>query len=116
MVIFKEFRFEAAHRLPNVPKQHKCHNLHGHNYRVRVEVTGELDPVLGWVIEFAFIDCAAGVVKQLVDHKYLNDVKGLENPTAEIIAEWILKTLRATILNVTSVTVWETDDCGAVAE
>lgn len=116
MRIFKEFHFEAAHRLPNVPPEHKCSRLHGHNYKVRIEVSGELMAGLDWVCDFAMIEAIAGVIKEQVDHRYLNDVDGLENPTAEIIAKWILSIARLTIHNISSVTVWETDDCGAIAE
>lgn len=116
MRIFKDFTFEAAHRLPNVPKEHKCWNLHGHHYRVRLEVDGEIHPVTGWVIDFAMIDAMATAVTTQLDHHYLNEIKGLENPTAELIAQWILDVMRLTILNVCRVTVWETPDCGAIAE
>ena len=116
MRIFKDFRFEAAHRLPMVPKEHKCHHLHGHNYKVRVEFKGTMDQTLGWVYDFAFVEASMSPFLKMVDHKYLNDVDGLENPTAEIIAEWFLERLRLTIMPVSSVTVWETDDCGAIAE
>jgi 6-pyruvoyltetrahydropterin/6-carboxytetrahydropterin synthase len=116
MKIFKEFTFEAAHRLPNLPKAHKCYHLHGHNYRVRVECEGPLHKELGWVFDFGMIDAAMGELKQIVDHKYLNDIDGLENPTAELIAQWFLDRARLTIIPVKSVTVWETPDCGAIAE
>jgi len=116
MKIFKDFNFEAAHHLPMVPKEHKCSRLHGHNYRVRLEVTGELMPGLGWVCDFSELSAIAEMIKDHVDHRLLNDVDGLENPTAEVIAAWILDTARTTIRNITSVTVWETDDCGAIAE
>lgn len=116
MKIFKDFHFEAAHRLPMVPDAHKCSRLHGHNYKVRIEATGELMPVLDWVCDFAQIEAIAGVIKDRLDHRYLNEINGLENPTAEIIAAWILETARTTIHNISSVTVWETDDCGAIAE
>lgn len=116
MRVFKEFTFEAAHRLPNLPKSHKCYHLHGHNYRVRVECEGPLHPDLGWVVDFGIIDAVAKQITGIIDHKYLNDIEGLDNPTAEIIAEWILARLKLTMLPVKSVTVWETVDCGAIAE
>lgn len=116
MRIFNEFTFEAAHRLPNVPAAHKCYNLHGHHYRVRLEVNGEVNPTLGWVIDFAVLDAISNVVKGALDHKLLNEIEGLANPTAEMIAEWILKTARTTIHPISSVIVWETPNCGAIAE
>lgn len=116
MKIFKEATFEAAHRLPNVPPAHRCHNLHGHNYRVRVECEGPLDPQLGWVCDFADVDAAMAPMLKMLDHRYLNEVAGLENPTSEMIAGWILERLRATALPVSAVVVWENESCGAIAE
>jgi 6-pyruvoyltetrahydropterin/6-carboxytetrahydropterin synthase len=115
MKIFKEATFEAAHRLPNVPPGHRCHNLHGHNYRVRIECEGPLDPRLGWVCDFAEVDAAMAPMLKLLDHRYLNEVAGLENPTSEAIAAWILERLRKTALPVSAVVVWENDSCGAIA-
>ncbi len=115
MKIFKEATFEAAHRLPNVPPAHRCHNLHGHNYRVRVECEGPLDPTLGWVCDFADVDAATAPLLKMLDHRYLNEVAGLENPTSEAIAAGILERLRATALPVSAVVVWENESCGAIA-
>ena len=116
MKIFQEFTFEAAHKLPMVPDTHKCHRLHGHNYRVRVECEGPLHPDFGWVADFGVVEDVCNGLKQILDHRYLNDINGLENPTAENIAEWLLSQFRLTVLPFTSVTVWERDDCGAIAE
>jgi 6-pyruvoyltetrahydropterin/6-carboxytetrahydropterin synthase len=116
MRIFREAAFEAAHRLPNVPPGHRCHNLHGHNYRVRVECEGPLDPRLGWVCDFADVDAALAPILAEVDHRYLNEVAGLENPTSEVIARWILERLQAAPLSVVRVVVWENAQCGAIAE
>lgn len=116
MIIFKEVAFEAAHRLPNVPRQHKCWNLHGHHYRVRVEVEGDIDPMMGWVCDFAIIEASMNAVLPRLDHHYLNEIDGLENPTTENLAKWILDTLRLTVLKVSRVIVYETPDCGAIAE
>jgi len=115
MKIFKDFYFEAAHRLPYVPAAHKCSRLHGHNYKVRIEVEGELITGLDWVCDFSMIEVIADVIKEQVDHRYLNEINGLENPTAEIIALWILAIARLMIHNISCVTVWETEDCGAIA-
>lgn len=116
MRIFKEATFEAAHRLPHVPPGHRCHNLHGHNYRVRIECEGPLDAKLGWVCDFADVDAAMAPLLKQVDHRFLNEVPGLENPTSEVIAGWILARLRDAAIPVSSVTVWENDSCGATAD
>ena len=88
-IIRRTFRFEAAHRLPNVPETHKCSRLHGHTYHVVVAVTGDVDERMGWILDFADIDEAWKPLHATLDHRYLNDVPGLENPTAERIAQFI---------------------------
>ena len=87
--IYKEFTFEAAHRLPNVPAGHKCARLHGHSFRVSVHVEGEPGADTGWVMDFAELSAAFGPLHDQLDHRYLNDVPGLENPTSERLAAWI---------------------------
>ncbi|MGQ4617845.1 6-carboxytetrahydropterin synthase QueD [Nocardia sp. R7R-8] len=89
MEIYREFTFEAAHRLPNVPEGHKCARLHGHSYRVVVHVSGEVEPETGWVMDFADLKKAFAPLSDQLDHHYLNEVPGLENPTSEVIARWI---------------------------
>src|ERR1700674_3449699 len=89
MDVFREFTFEAAHRLPNVPPGHKCSRLHGHSYRVEVRVQGDIDPVTGMVIDFAEIKAAFAPLLDQLDHYFLNEVEGLENPTSENLARWI---------------------------
>ena len=116
MRVTVDVAFEAAHRLPAVPEGHKCSRLHGHNYKVRIEVNGECNPITGWVADFAVIEAYANAILLLVDHRYLNEVPGLENPTAEVIAAWFLASLNVTNCpRVTSVTVWETDKYSATA-
>ena len=112
MEIFKEFTFEAAHRLPNVPPQHKCARLHGHSFHVRLYVEGELDPQLGWVMDFADIRSAVGPVINRLDHYYLNDITGLENPTSERIAVWIWDQLKPELPLLSKVEVRETCTAG----
>lgn len=87
--LFKEFQFEAAHHLPNVPAGHKCGRLHGHSFLVRLEITGEVDAHTGWVMDFAELKAAFKPVYNRLDHYYLNDIPGLENPTSEVLAKWI---------------------------
>lgn len=89
MEIFRELRFEAAHRLPHAPAGHKCARLHGHSYRVEVHVRGEVDPTLGWVMDFGDLAQAFRPLHDQLDHRYLNEVPGLENPTSENLARWI---------------------------
>lgn len=89
MEISKAFRFEAAHRLPNVPAEHQCGRLHGHSYEVEVHVSGPVDPHTGWVMDFAELSDHVRPFIEFLDHRYLNEIRGLENPTAENLAVWL---------------------------
>ena len=93
MRLFKEFSFESAHRLPNVPEGHKCARLHGHSFHVRVTVDGLVGERTGWVMDFADLKAAFAPVHDALDHRYLNEVQGLENPTSEQLARWIWRKL-----------------------
>lgn len=114
MDIFKIFTIEAAHRLPNVPPGHKCARLHGHSFRVEIHVSGEKDAHSGWVMDFADIKAAFRPIYERLDHNYLNDVPGLENPTSERLAEWIWEQLEPELAQLDKVVVHETCTCGAV--
>jgi 6-pyruvoyltetrahydropterin/6-carboxytetrahydropterin synthase len=112
MEIFKEFTFEAAHRLPNLPPEHKCSRLHGHSFKVEVHVRGELDPKLGWVIDFADIKKAFKPLEDRLDHYYLNEIEGLDNPTSEVLAKWIFSRLTTELPGLFKVVVRETCTSG----
>lgn len=115
MDVYKDFRFEAAHRLLNMPPEHKCGRLHGHSYLLRIYVRGEPDPVTGFVMDFADIKAVvAPVVEEQLDHRYLNDVEGIGNPTAENLARWIWERVRPVLPDLSAVEVRETCTCGAV--
>ena len=92
MKIFKDFTFEAAHKLPLVPQDHKCFNLHGHSFRVRIYVEGNINE-MGWVMDFADIKLLCEPIIDVLDHSYLNELEGLDNPTSENIAIWIWQKL-----------------------
>ena len=111
--IYKIFRIEAAHRLPNVPPDHKCARLHGHSFRIEVRLRGEPDPVTGWLMDFADLNRAFAPVFDVLDHRYLNEVPGLENPTSERLAEWVWQRLRPALPLLLEVTVAETCTAGA---
>ena len=106
--IGRSYRFESAHFLPKVPEGHRCRNLHGHNYRVEVAIGGEVD-ARGFVKDFAEVDAVMTPLVAQLDHKLLNEVPGLDNPTAEIIARWFLERVAAAAC----VRVWENEDCWA---
>jgi 6-pyruvoyltetrahydropterin/6-carboxytetrahydropterin synthase len=108
MNITQAFTFEAAHRLPNVPATHRCHRMHGHSYRVELTVSGPVDPHTGWVIDFYDIESIFGPLLARLDHHCLNEIEGLENPTAENIAAWIWHRLRPDLPGLARVRVAET--------
>lgn len=114
MEIFKEFIFEAAHRLPNVPPGHKCARLHGHSFRVSIHVSGPVDPHLGWVMDFGDIKSAFGPLYDRLDHYYLNEIEGLENPTSEVLARWIWQRLAPDLPLLSAVHIHETCTTGCI--
>lgn len=112
MEIFKEFRIEAAHRLPHVPAGHKCARLHGHSFLIGVYVGGKVEPSTGWVCDFADISSAMQGVCSTLDHHYLNDVPGLENPTSEQLAMWIWRQVAPALPGLSRIVVHETCNSG----
>ena len=112
MELYKTFTIEAAHRLPHVPAGHKCARLHGHSFRIELRVTGPLDPHLGWVMDFADVKRAFQPLYDQLDHYYLNDIPGLENPTSEVLALWIWERLKPTLPLLSAVAVHETCTSG----
>jgi len=114
MEIYKQFSIEAAHRLPNVPEGHKCNRLHGHSFQITIHVGGEVDAHSGWVIDFADIKRAFRPLYEQLDHRYLNDIEGLENPTSENLAGWIWQRLKPTLPALCKITIQETCTSGCV--
>lgn len=104
----KTFQFEAAHLLPNLPENHKCRRLHGHSFKAEIVVAGECDPRLGWVMDYAEITAAFKPLWEQLDHRYLNEVPGLENPTSENVAVWIWERLKPALPLLVEVVVAET--------
>lgn len=114
MEIYKEFKFEAAHFLPNVPEGHKCSRLHGHSYGIDIWATGPVDEDSGWVLELADISRAFDPVCDQLDHHFLNEVDGLCNPTSENLARWIWDRLAPALPLLSKVIVHETRTSGCV--
>jgi 6-pyruvoyltetrahydropterin/6-carboxytetrahydropterin synthase len=112
MDLFKTFQIEAAHRLPAVPAGHKCSRVHGHSFRIEIHVSGPVDPHFGWVMDFADIKQAFAPIFDALDHRYLNDVAGLENPTSENLAAWIWSQLEPSLPLLSRVVVHETCTSG----
>ncbi len=105
----REYGFEAAHRLPRVPADHKCARVHGHSYRIGLTIEGEVDPEMGWLTDFGEITAlVVPILKAELDHRTLNDVPGLENPTAEVLCEWLWRRLSPHLPGLSAITVHET--------
>jgi 6-pyruvoyltetrahydropterin/6-carboxytetrahydropterin synthase len=116
MDIFKRITFEAAHLLPNAPAGHKCARLHGHSYTVELHVRGPVDARSGWVVDFGDIKKAFSPLYEQLDHRYLNEVPGLENPTSENIARWIWQRLKPSLPGLSKIVLHETCTAGCVYE
>ncbi len=112
--LVKEYRFESAHRLPHVPPGHKCARVHGHSFKFEIHVAGPVDPHTGWLIDFGQLDVVLAPLLDEIDHRYLNEVPGLENPTSEICAKWLFDRIKAGIPQLTALTFFETCDARCV--
>lgn len=114
MDIYNVFHIEAARCLPRLPESHPCARVHGHSFRVEVYVSGALDPDLDWVVDFAEVDRAWRPIHEALDHRYLNDIPGLENPTSERLAIWIWSRLLPALPGLSKLVVGETARSGCV--
>jgi|TARA_B110000305_G_C19278109_1_gene557875 6-pyruvoyltetrahydropterin/6-carboxytetrahydropterin synthase len=113
MKLFKEFTFEAAHKLPMVPKDHKCFQLHGHSFKVRVYVQGQVNEI-GWVMDFSELKSICKPWIEKLDHSYLNDIQGLNNPTSENIAIWLWNNLITSLPQLSAIEIMETCNSGCL--
>ena len=112
MNIFRVFTIEAAHRLPHVPAGHKCARLHGHSFRIELHLSGEVAPDSGWVMDFADVKAAFQPIYDQLDHHYLNDIPGLDNPTSENLARWVWQQTKAVLPLLSKVVIHETCTSG----
>ncbi len=112
MIVWREYRFEAAHRLEFVPEGHKCATMHGHSYRVRLEVGGEMQQPQEWILDFAEIDAVAKPVIDQLDHTTLNDIVGLGNPTVEALSVWLWNAIQPGLPGLCAVEAQETERSG----
>ena len=114
MNVFRKFQIEAAHWLPNVPEGHKCRRLHGHSFLIEVHVSGSVGQETGWVMDFADLKAAFRPLFDRLDHRCLNDIDGLENPTSENLARWIWRELAPALPTLSKVIVQETCNAGCI--
>jgi len=112
--LVKEYRFEAAHRLPHVPSGHKCARMHGHSFRFEIHLVGPVDPHTGWLVDFGDLDLVVMPIIDRIDHYVLNDIEGLENPTSEICARWLFDHIKRGIPQLSALTFFETCDARCV--
>jgi len=114
MEIFREYRIEAAHRLPRMPEGHKCQRLHGHSFQIELWVEGVPDAQSGMLVDFFEIDRAFQPIFDQLDHHYLNEIDGLENPTSENLSRWLWERVVPVVPGLSRVVVRETCDTGCV--
>ncbi len=114
MKIYKDITFEAAHLLPNLPDDHKCKRLHGHSFKVRITVDGPIDNKIGWVSDYGDIKKAFSPIFLQLDHYYLNEIEGLENPTSENLVMWIWERLYPKLKNLAEIEIKETCTTGCI--
>jgi 6-pyruvoyltetrahydropterin/6-carboxytetrahydropterin synthase len=114
MEIFRVFHLQCARRLPALPDTHPCSRLHGHSFRVELAVAGDVDPKFGWVLDFADLEAAWRPLHAALDHRYLNDIAGLENPTSENLAAWLWQQLKPGLPGLARIKLMETHDSGCV--
>jgi 6-pyruvoyltetrahydropterin/6-carboxytetrahydropterin synthase len=112
--IIKDFRFEAAQTLPNLPDTHKCTKMHGHSFKIEIVIEGEVDPKIGWVYDHAEISHAMKPLMDRLDHSYLNEIEGLENPTIEIMAGWFWQKLAPQLPGLVEIIIHETPSARCV--
>ncbi|MEO1236215.1 MAG: 6-carboxytetrahydropterin synthase QueD [Planctomycetota bacterium] len=110
--IIRKFTFDAAHQLFTMPEGHKCRRMHGHTYQCEVVCEGEVDPAVGFFMDYADLKRAIDPVVDQLDHRYLNDIPGLEVPTAEMIAAWLYDRLKPELPQLVAVRLWETPNNG----
>lgn len=116
MIIYKQFTFDSAHLLPNVPENHKCRQLHGHTYHLTAFVEGGLQKEMGWVLDFNDLNKIIKPIIELVDHKYLNDIPGLENPTTELFSIWLWDQIKPELSGLKKIELKETPGSGVIYE
>ena len=114
MIVYKKFNIESARSLPNLPKTHPCHKIHGHSFKIIISVEGEIDQESGFVIDFQVIENAFQPIKTMLDHTYLNEIKGLSNPSSENICIWIWDRLESSLPNIYKIEIKETESTGCI--
>lgn len=114
MVIYKQFSFDSAHFLPYVSENHKCGRMHGHTYTLTVFLEGEIDQHTGWLVDFTDLKEAVDPLVKSLDHRLLNEIPGLENPTSERLAEWFWVRIKPLMPLLSKIEISETPSSGVI--
>ena len=114
MIVYKKFHIESARSLPNLPDEHPCSQVHGHSFEIILKVSGELNEKTGFIIDFQEIEDSFDPIRKLLDHAYLNNIKGLENPTSENIVIWIWNKLKPSLPVLSSLEIKESSSTGCI--
>jgi len=114
MDIYKVFTIEAARSLPNLSDNHPCKKTHGHSFKIIITISGEINKTTGFVMDFSEIDEAFSPIYKLIDHSYLNDVEGLENPSSENLSRWIWNKLLNALPSLKQIEIQETSLTGCI--
>ena len=110
----KDFRLEAAQTFPSLPGDNKCNRMHGQSFKVEISVEGSVDPQIGWVYDHAEITRAMDPLMEKLDHSYLNEIEGLENPTIELMAAWLWRKLAPQLPGLCEIVIHETPSARCV--
>ena len=115
MQVFRQFRFHAARHLPNLEDSHICKKIHGHTFNLTVYIKGNINNQTGFIIDFFDIDkiVTKNIIKS-IDHKLLNDIADLENPTSEILCKWIWDKLKTKISGLNKIILSEDHGTGII--
>lgn len=116
MILYKHFTFDSAHYLPNLPDGHGCKNLHGHTYHLTVFVADKILKEEGWVLDFRDLKAAVEPTIELIDHKLLNEIPGLQNPTSELLAIWLWDNIKPNLPALKKIELKETPSSGVIYE
>ena len=114
MIVYKKFNIESARSLPNVSNSHLCARVHGHSFEIIIKVKGDLGKKSGFVIDFEEIENSFKPIRSLLDHSYLNDIKGLENPTSENLCIYIWNVIKTLLPNIFEIEIKETRLTGCI--
>jgi len=114
MEVYKTFSVESARSLPHLPDGHPCKSVHGHSFKITITVNGQVNEDTGFVMDFSDIDSVFAPIHSMIDHAYLNDIEGLQNPSSENLCRWIWSRLSTSLPGLTKIEIRETESTGCI--